>query len=83
MVFSVREAKQLYERAVTKAWAEIQNRLSAVAVQTPGKRLELVDVSYDPSPGESVIEELPEQPKSSRPKEVEVSVRLRATYVLK
>jgi len=40
----------------------------------------LVEVSYDPSPGESVIEELPEEPLSSRPKEVEVSVRLRATY---
>jgi len=43
----------------------------------------LVDVSYDSSPGESVIEELPEQPKSSRPKEVEVAVRLRAAYVLR
>jgi hypothetical protein len=68
---------------VAKAWQEIQTRLSVVAARTPGRKLELIDVSYDPSPGESVIEELPEQPKSSRPKEVEVDVRLRATYILK
>jgi hypothetical protein len=68
---------------VTKAWLEIESRLSAIAVQTPGKKLELIDVSYDPSPGESVIEELPELPKSSRPQEVEVSVRLRVTYIMR
>lgn len=59
---------------------DIEAQLRGLAARTPGKKLQLVEVSYDPSPGESVIEELPEQPLSSRPKEVEVSVRLRATY---
>ncbi len=68
---------------MTRAWAEIQTRLDALAAQSQGRKPELVSVSYDPSPGESIIEELPEQPKSSRPKEVEVTVRLRAVYVLK
>ncbi|MGA2328108.1 MAG: hypothetical protein ABSH05_17660 [Bryobacteraceae bacterium] len=84
MVFSVREAEtgELYRRAAEKAWREIETRLRQLAAAAPGKSLEVVEVSYDPLPGESVIEELPELPKSSRPQAVEVSVRLRATYVL-
>jgi hypothetical protein len=83
VVFSVREAEQLYQRAVASAWLRVEARLRDIAAQNPGRKLEVVQVSYDPSPGESVIEELPDRPKSSRPKEVEVSVRLRATYVLR
>lgn len=82
MVFSVREAEAIYRRATAQAWAEIEKRLAQIATAHPGKQLELVEVSYDPLPGESIIEELPEQPKSSRPQAVEVSVRLRATYAL-
>ncbi len=80
MVFSVREAKELYERAVAKAWKQVQERLQDAIAANPGKKYELVAVSYDPLPGESIIDELPEQPKSSRPQAVEVSIRLCAMY---
>jgi len=85
VVFSVREAEsqELYQRAAAQAWTVIQRRLQQLATASPGRRLELVEVSYDPMPGQSLIEELPDQPKSSRPQAVEVSVRLRATYALR
>jgi hypothetical protein len=85
VVFSVREAKsqELYQRAVARAWSVIQTRLQQLATASPGRKFELVEMSYDPMPGQSLIEELPDQPKSSRPQAVEVSVRLRATYALR
>ncbi len=78
----MREDQELYKRAAENAWAELDARLKDLSAGAPGKRLELVQVSYDPLPGESIIDELPEQAKSSRPESVRVSVRLRATYVL-
>ena len=80
MVFSVREADELYRRALDKAWAAIDARLQQLTASTPGKKPKLLQVSYDPLPGESTIEELPDDPKSSRPQAVEVSVRVIATY---
>ena len=82
MVFSVREADELYRRALDKAWAAIDARLQELTASTPGKKPKLLEVSYDPLPGESTIEELPDVPKSSRPQAVEVSVRVIATYTL-
>jgi hypothetical protein len=82
VVFSVREADELYRRALEKAWAGIEKRWRDLTASTPGKEPELLEVSYDLLPGESVIEELPDNPKSSRPQAVEVSVRIRATYKL-
>lgn len=76
----MREADELYRKALKNAWAEVENRLRDLAAAARGEKLELIDVSYDPLPGESVIEELPELPKSSRPEAVEVSVRVRAVY---
>ena len=78
----MREANDLYEKAADRAWRVIEARLRDLAAASPGKKYELVAVSYEPLPGESVIEELPEAPKSSRPEAVQVSVRLRATYAL-
>ena len=83
MVFSVREEKELYRKAAEKAWNEIEARLREIASAAPGRKLEVVEVGYDPLPGESIIEELPDGPKSSKPQAVEVSVRLRAVYVLR
>ena len=83
MVFSVREADELYRRALEKAWAGVETRLRESTASTPGKEPELLEVSFDLLPGESVIEELPDNPKSSRPQAVEVSVRIRATYRLR
>jgi len=80
VVFSVREADELYRRALDKAWAAIDARLQQLTASTPGKKPKLLQVSYDPLPGESTIEELPDDPKSSRPQAVEVSVRVIATY---
>jgi hypothetical protein len=82
VVFSVREADQLYRRALDKAWSAIDARLQELTASTPGKKPKLLQVSYDPLPGESTIEELPDVPKSSRPQAVEVSVRVTATYTL-
>jgi hypothetical protein len=79
----VREADELYRRALEKAWAGVQTRLRELTASTPGKEPELLEVSFDLLPGESVIEELPDNPKSSRPQAVEVSVRIRATYSLR
>jgi hypothetical protein len=85
VVFSVREAKsqELYQAAVAQAWGAIQARLQQLVTASLGQKLQLVELSYDPMPGQSLIEELPDQPKSSRPQAVEVSVRLRATYTLR
>ena len=84
MVFSVGEAesKELYERAAAEAWTKVGERLRALAAASRDRKLKLVDVQYDPLVEESVIEELPDQPKSSRPQAVEVAVRLRVTYEL-
>ena len=80
MVFSVREAKELYRQALAKAWAGLETQLRALKAAAPGKEPELLRVTYNPLPGESVIEELPDNPKSSRPQAVELSVRISATY---
>lgn len=84
MVFSVGEAegKELYKRAADQAWTNVEQHLRELAAATPSRKLELVEVQYDPMLEESVIEELPDQPKSSRPQAVEVAVRLRVTYEL-
>jgi hypothetical protein len=75
----VREAKGLYEKALVKAWRGIEEQAAQLTAKEGGK-LTLLRISYDPLPGESVIEELPDLPKSSRPEAVPVSVRLRVTY---
>jgi hypothetical protein len=83
VVFSVREASELYEVATAKAWIDAEMRLSEIAAAAPDKKLEIVSVHYDRLPGESLIEELPDEPKSSRPDAVEVAVRLRIRYALR
>ena len=65
---------------MAKAWSGLETRLRELEASAPGKEPELLGVRYDPLPGESVIEELPDNPKSSRPQAVEVSVRISATY---
>jgi hypothetical protein len=61
----------------------IEARREELSSANPARKFQLVEVSYDPLPGESVIEELPDLPKSSRPKAVEVAVRVQATYALR
>ena len=63
------------------AWKEIEQHAVGMAAKN-GWRLTPLKISYDPLPGESVIDELPDLPKSSRPEAVPVSVRLRVTYRL-
>ncbi len=84
MVFSVGEAegKELYQRAAAQAWMNIQQRLRDLLAASPNRKLQLIEVQYDPLLEQSLIEELPDQPKSSRPQAVEVTVRLRVTYEL-
>jgi hypothetical protein len=83
VVFSVREADELYRRALDKAWATIDARLQELTASTPGKKPKLLEVTYDALAGESTIDELPDDPKSSRPQAVEVSVRIIATYTMR
>ena len=78
----MREADRLYDVAFAKAWVESQGKLDAVAQAAPGMKLEVLEVHYDRLAAESLIEELPDQPKSSRPEAVEVAVRLRIRYAL-
>jgi len=84
VVFSVGEAegKELYDRAAAQAWTDVEQRLRELVASSPRKKLQLIEVQYDPLLEESLIEELPDQPKSSRPQVVEVAVRLRVTYEL-
>ena len=79
----MREEKELLERAAAKAWIEAEKLLAEAAGAAPGKKLEIVEVHYDRLPGDSLIEELPDLPKSSRPDAVEVAVRLRITYTFR
>jgi hypothetical protein len=86
VVFSVGEAEgnELYQRAAAQAWLNIEERVRDLSASVPSKKLQLIQVQYDPSMDqESLIDELPEQPKSSRPQAVEVRVRLRAIYQLR
>lgn len=83
MVFSVREADSLYEKAAAAAWSEAEKRLGEIAAAAQGTKPEIVNVYYDRTPGESTIEELPDLPISSRPEAVEVVVRLRVEYALR
>lgn len=76
----MREEKELLSKALAEAWEEVEARLRELAERDPAEDFRMVSVSYDPMPGESIIEELPELPKSSRASGVEVSVRLRVTY---
>jgi hypothetical protein len=78
----VREADELVKKAAAQAWSRIESRLHSIEAEA-GRKVELVSVAMDTLPGDSVIEELPEVPKSSRPGAVPVTVRLRATYKLK
>ncbi|HET8546848.1 MAG TPA: hypothetical protein VFL57_02540 [Bryobacteraceae bacterium] len=71
------------QKAVANAWRQIEQRLRSIEAQNKGKSVELMSVSYDSLPGDSVIEELPEVPKSSRPSGVSAAVRIRATYVMR
>lgn len=64
-----------------KAWGQVEVRLTELAARLGGTPVP-VKIVYDPLPGESVIDELPDVPKSSRPEVVPVSVRLRVTYRL-
>ena len=66
---------------MAKAWVAIEARLRDLGAAQQGRKFKLASVTYDAVPGESVIDELPDQPKSSRPDAVEVAVRLRAVYV--
>lgn len=66
-----------------QAWAAIQARIQQLAAANPGRKFKLEGVTYSPSIGQSQIEELPDQPTSSRPQAVEVSVRLAATYAVR
>jgi hypothetical protein len=70
----------LQEKALAKAWASIEARLKEMTAAQAGRRFDLIEVSFDPVPGDSVIEELPDQPKSSRPQAVKVAVRLRMVF---
>jgi hypothetical protein len=86
VVFSVGEAEanELYQRAADQAWVNIEERVRQLSASVPSKKLRLIQVQYEPSMDQqSLIDELPEQPKSSRPQAVEVRVRLRATYELR
>lgn len=76
------EGKELYDRAAAQAWTDVEQRLRELVASSPRKKLQLIEVQYDPLLEESLIEELPDQPKSSRPQVVEVAVRLRVTYEL-
>ena len=79
----MREADGLYRRALDKAWAGVETRLRELTASFSGKDLEILDVNYDPLPGKSLIEELPDNPKSSRPQAVQVAVRISVTYRLR
>jgi len=72
----------LEDRATANAWAEVQKALKTLTELEPDRKLRVLSVGYDPLPGESVIEELPEQPKSSHPQAVTFAVRLTVVYIV-
>jgi hypothetical protein len=78
------EVSELYQRAAEEAWLNVEKRARELGTSMPGKKLRLIQVQYEPSMDqESVIDELPERPKSSRPQAVEARVHLRVTYELR
>jgi hypothetical protein len=75
----VREADPLISKASQAAWLKIGEQIRAIEAEQK-QTTEIVSVAMDTLPGDSIIEELPETPKSSRPGAVPVRVRLRVTY---
>lgn len=76
----MREDKELYRQAVSDAWKTIDAKLRDLAKSRPHRPFVIKQIVYDPMPGDSIIEELPERAKSSRPWEIEVAARLQITY---
>ncbi len=76
----MRENSELYSQAEDKAWQQIQSRLDSVKRMFSTKELELVEVTYDGDSFVSRVDELPDEPKSSNPVEIEIRVAVEALY---
>ncbi len=76
----MRENSELYSQAVDKAWRQIQSRANAVRMMLNARELELLGVTYDGDSSVSRVDELPDEPKSSNPIQIEVRVTVEAVY---
>ncbi len=76
----MRENSTPYRQAADAAWREIQNRLEAIKKKLGDPRVELVEVSYDGDSFLSLVDELPDEPKSPDPGGVEIRVAIEAHY---
>ncbi len=69
-----------YERATEAAWEAIREKLELIRRRLGIESVELVGVRYDRDSAVSIIDELPDEPKSPHPEHVEIRVVLEVNY---
>lgn len=76
----MRESSTLYRQAADAAWREIQKRLEVIKKKLGDPKVELVEARYDGDSFLSLVDELPDEPKSPDPGRVEIRVAIEAHY---
>ncbi|HYK89612.1 MAG TPA: hypothetical protein VE398_12625 [Acidobacteriota bacterium] len=76
----MRASPELYHQAMDAAWQKIQSRLEAIKKMLNIRDVELVELTYDGDSSVSLVDELPDEPKSSSPDHIEVRVTVEACY---
>jgi hypothetical protein len=82
VIFSVREAKEYYDRAYAKAWAAIDEKVQAYKRDMKISEVRLGNVLYDADSQISRIDELPDEPKAPTTDLLEVKVGVEALYTV-
>jgi len=82
VIFSVREAKEYYNRAFAKAWASIDEKVQAYKQNMKVSEVRLENVLYDADSQISQIDELPDEPKAPTTDLLEVKVGVEAMYTV-
>jgi len=82
VIFSVREAKEYYDRAFAKAWAVIDEKVQAYKQNMKVSEVRLENVLYDADSQISQIDELPDEPKAPTTDLLEVKVGVEAMYTV-
>jgi hypothetical protein len=76
----VRESSEAYQQATDAAWQAIRNRLEVIKKKLGIRDVELENVYFDSDSSLSRIDELPDEPKSSNPGQIEIRVLVDAQY---
>gem|GEM_PF-6703592 len=76
----MRESSAAYQQATEAAWLAIRNRLEVTMKKLGVQNVKLENVYIDNDSSLSRIDELPDEPKSSHPGNIEIRVIVEASY---